>query len=152
MRILAQIAPIFAFIFALASSASAQVQQMTPDEAYAKALAGEIVLIDIRTPEEWADGGLPDVALKNNLYAPDFIQTLLAIRDQNPSTPLALICRTGNRSGNATAQLYQAGLTNVIDVVEGVAGSGVGPGWFARGLPVRAADVPVNPAVTTVQP
>ena len=152
MRILAQIAPIFAFIFALASSASAQVQQMTPDEAYAKALAGEIVLIDIRTPEEWADGGLPDVALKNNLYAPDFIQTLLAIRDQNPSTPLALICRTGNRSGRTTAQLYQAGLTNVIDVVEGVAGSGVGPGWFARGLPVRAADVPVNPAVTTVQP
>ena len=152
MRILAKITPLFAFIFMLASQASAQVQQITPDEAYAKALAGEIVLIDIRTPQQWADGGLPDVALKNNLYAPDFIQTLLAIRDQNPETPLALICRTGNRSGRTTAQLYQAGLTNVIDVVEGVAGSGVGPGWFARGLPVRAADAPVNPAITTVQP
>ncbi len=152
MRILAKIAPIFAFIFVLATQASAQVQQLTPDEAYTKALSGEIVLIDIRTPDEWAETGLPDVALQNDLYAPDFIQKLLAIRDQNPDTPLALICRTGSRSGNATAQLYRAGLTNVIDVVEGVAGSGVGPGWFARGLPVRAADAPVNPAVTTVQP
>ncbi len=151
MRILAKIAPLFAFIF-VAFSANAQVQQMTPDEAYTKALAGEIVLIDIRTPEEWAETGLPDVALQNNLYAPDFIQTLLAIRDQNPETPLALICRTGNRSGRTTAQLYQAGLTNVIDVVEGVAGSGVGPGWFARGLPKRTADAPVNAAITTVQP
>ncbi len=152
MRILAKIAPIFALIFAIASSASAQVLQFTPDEAYAKALTGEIVLIDIRTPEEWAETGLPDVALQNNLYAPDFIQKLLAIRDQNPGIPLALICRTGSRSGNATAQLYQAGLTDIIDVIEGVAGSGVGPGWFARGLPVRTADAPVNPAIAAVQP
>jgi len=151
MRILAKITPLFALVL-MAFSAQAQVQQMTPDEAYAKALSGEIVLIDIRTPEEWAETGLPDVALTNNLYAPDFIQTLLAIRNQNPETPLALICRTGSRSGRTTAQLYQAGLTDVIDVVEGVAGSGVGPGWFARGLPVRAADLPVNPAITTAQP
>ncbi len=152
MRLFAKIAPLFAFVLIIATGANAQVQQMTPDEAYTKALAGEIVLIDIRTPEEWAETGLPDVALQNNLYASDFIPTLLAIRAQNPDTPLALICRTGSRSGNATAQLYQAGLTNVIDVVEGVAGSAVGPGWFARGLPVRAADAPVNPAITTRQP
>jgi len=151
MRILAKITPLFALIF-MAFSAQAQVQQMTPDEAYAKALSGEIVLIDIRTPEEWTESGLPDVALQNDLYAPDFIQKILAIREQNPGIPLALICRTGNRSGNASAQLYQAGLTDIIDVIEGVAGSGVGPGWFARGLPVRTADAPVNPAITTVQP
>ncbi|MBL1435485.1 MAG: rhodanese-like domain-containing protein [Rhodobacteraceae bacterium] len=152
MRILTQIAPFFALIFVLATSANAQVAQMTPDAAYTKALAGEIVLIDIRTPDEWAETGLPDVALQNDLYAPDFIQKLLAIRDQNPSIPLALICRTGNRSGNTTSQLYQAGLTNIIDVVEGVAGSSIGPGWFARGLPVRRAGAALNPAISTVQP
>jgi len=152
MPFLAKIAPVFAFIFVIAGNAHAQVAQMTPDEAYTKALAGEIVLIDIRTPEEWAETGLPDVALTNNLYAPDFIQTLLAIRAQNPATPLALICRTGNRSARTTAQLYQAGLTDVIDVVEGVAGSSVGPGWKARGLPVRAFDAPIHVAVNTVQP
>ena len=110
------------------------------------------MLIDIRTPEEWAETGVADVALKNNLYAPDFIQALLAIRNQNPETPLALICRSGSRSGNTTSQLYQAGLTNIIDVVEGMGGSGVGPGYIARGLPMRADGTPVNPAVTTVQP
>ena len=151
MRILAKITPLFALVF-MAFSAQAQVTQMTPDQAYAKALAGEIVLIDIRTPDEWAETGISDVALQNNLYAPDFVQKLLAIRDQNPATPLALICRSGSRSGNATGQLYQAGLTNVIDVVEGMGGSGVGPGYIARGLPLRADGAPVNPAVTTVQP
>ena len=151
MRILAKITPLFALVF-MAFSAHAQVQQMTPDEAYAKALAGEIVLIDIRTPEEWAETGVADVALKNNLYAPDFVQKLLAIRGQNPEIPLALICRSGNRSGGTTAQLYQAGLTNVIDVVEGMGGSGVGPGYIARGLPLRTVDAPLNSAVSTVQP
>lgn len=152
MRFLAQITPLFAFVFMLASSAHAQVAQMTPDEAYTKALAGEIVLIDIRTPEEWAETGLPEVALRNNIYAPDFIQTLLAIRKQNPATPLALICRTGSRSARTTAQLYQAGLTDMIDVVEGMAGSRVGPGWQARGLPMRAYNAPIHVAVNTVQP
>ena len=151
MRILAKITPLFAFLI-IAFSAHAQVQQITPDEAYAKALAGDIVLIDIRTPEEWAETGVADVALQDNLYAPDFIQTLLAIRNQNPAIPLALICHSGSRSGNATGQLYKAGLTDVIDVVEGMGGSGVGPGYIARGLPMRANGTPVNPAVTTVQP
>lgn len=152
MRIFTKIAPLFALIMVLTTSAHAQVVQMTPDEAYAKALAGEIVLIDIRTPEEWVETGLPDVALTNNLYAPDFIQTLLAIRDQNPAIPMALICRTGNRSGRTSAQLYQAGLTNIIDVVEGMAGSRVGPGWQARGLPIRPMDAPIHVAINTVQP
>jgi len=151
MRILAKITPLFALIF-MAFSAHAQVRQMTPDEAYAKALAGEIVLIDIRTPEEWAETGVADVALRNNLHASDFIPTLLTIRDQNPETPLALICRSGSRSGYATTQLYQAGLTNIVDVVEGMGGSGMGPGYIARGLPMRASNAPVNPAISTVQP
>lgn len=152
MRILTTLAPLFMLFTLLAGSAHAQVTQITPDEAYAKALAGEIVLIDIRTPEEWAETGLPEVALTNDIYAADFIETLLAIRAQNPATPLALICRTGNRSARTAAQLYQAGLTDVIDVVEGMAGSPVGPGWQARGLPVRPLDAPIHVAVNTVQP
>ena len=146
------IAPLFALVVTLATSATAQVAQMTPDEARTKAIAGEIVLIDIRTPEEWAETGLPDVALTADMASADFIQTLLAIRDQNPATPLALICRTGNRSGYVTGELYKAGMTNVIDVVEGMSGSGVGPGWKTRGLPIRTAEAQVNIQVATIQP
>ena len=152
MRFLAKLAPLFAVLFVYASSATAQVTQITPDEARAKALAGELVLIDIRTPGEWVETGLPDVALTADMTDPAFIQTLLAIRDQNPATPLALICRTGNRSGYVTGELYKAGMTNVIDVVEGLSGSGVGPGWATRGLPIRKAAAPIYAQITTVQP
>ncbi len=152
MPLLAKIAPFFAFVIMLATSANAQVMQITPDEARAKALAGEIVLVDIRRPDEWADTGIPDVALTADMTTANFIQTLLAIRDQNPETPLAIICRSGNRSGFVTQQLYQAGMTNVIDVVEGISGSGIGPGWKVRGLPLRPTDAPVNPQITTQQP
>ncbi len=152
MRLLAKITPLFTLLVILATSASAQVVQITPDAARAKALAGELVLIDIRRPDEWADTGIADVALLADMTAPNFIKTILDIRAQNPDTPLAFICRSGNRSGFVTAELYRAGLTNVIDVVEGMSGSGIGPGWVTRGLPVRITDAPVNPEITTRQP
>ncbi|MCF6304116.1 MAG: rhodanese-like domain-containing protein [Rhodobacteraceae bacterium] len=136
----------------LASAVTAQVRQITPDVAREMALAGEIVLIDIREPFEWQQTGLPDVALTAAMRSDNFIETLIAIRNQNPDIPLALFCRTANRSGAVTRQLYDAGLTDVIDVIEGIAGSADGPGWAARGLPVRAIDEPVNAAILTVQP
>jgi len=152
MRLIAKTLPYIALIFALVTGAHAQVMQLTPDEARTKALAGEIVLVDIRRPEEWAETGIADVALTADMTSAGFIETLLDIRDQNPDVPLALICRTGNRSGYVTGELYKAGMTNVIDVVEGMAGSRIGPGWKVRGLPVRAANAPVNLQVAAIQP
>ncbi len=142
---------IFSMMF-IVGAATAQVRQITPDTAREMALAGEIVVIDIREPHEWQQTGIPDVALTAAMRSNNFIETLLAIRDQNPNIPLALICRTANRSNHITRQLYEAGLTDIIDVIEGLQGSGVGPGWAARGLPVRAFDEPVNAAILTVQP
>lgn len=152
MRTLTTLFQAIALMVITATPAMAEVTTMTPDEAYQRALAGEIVLIDIRRPEEWAQTGLPDVALKADMSTAEFIPIILAIRDQNPDIPLAMICRTGNRSGYVTSELYKAGLTNVVDVVEGMAGSGVGPGWATRGLPVRSADEPANPAIVATQP
>ncbi len=146
------IAPLFALVVMLATSATAQVAQLTPDAARAKALAGEIVLIDIRRPEEWEQTGLPDVALTADMTSPNFISTLLDIRDQNPGVPLALICRTANRSGYVTGELYKAGMTDVIDVVEGMSGSGIGPGWKLRGLPIRTPSQPVHAGIIATQP
>ncbi|MBL4806566.1 MAG: rhodanese-like domain-containing protein [Rhodobacteraceae bacterium] len=136
----------------MAGAVTAQVRQITPDSARAMALAGEIVLIDIREPDEWAETGLPDVALTAAMRSADFIETLLNIRDQNPDIPLALICQSGNRSSYMTGELHKAGLTNVIDVVEGMSGSRVGPGWAMRGLPMRRYNAPIHVAILTTQP
>ena len=53
------------------------------------------------------------------------------------NAPIALICRTGNRTTQVQRYLQSQGFTNVYNVKEGMAGSGAGPGWLKRGLPVE---------------
>jgi len=136
----------------IATTANAEVTKMTPDVAREKALAGEIVVIDIRRPEEWAETGVPDVALLADMTQRDFLTKINAIRMQNPDVLLAFTCRTGNRSGYLTGELEKLGMSGLIDVVGGMSGSRVDPGWAKRSLPIRAVNDPVNAAIVITQP
>lgn len=136
----------------IATTANAEVTKMTSDVAREKALAGEIVVIDIRRPEEWAETGVPDVALLADMTQRDFLNKINAIRLQNPDVLLAFTCRTGNRSGYLTGELEKLGMSGLIDVVGGMSGSRVDPGWAKRNLPIRAVNDPVNAAITITQP
>lgn len=135
IRLAAALLAVLAPLMAAAAPAT-----MTADEAHRAHQAGDIVLIDIRTPEEWADGGMPEGAVPLTLQDPDLGPKLNAILSRIGDKPLALICRTGNRSAYLTQQLERAGLENVIDVSEGVYGSAAGPGWRGRGLPLEIPD------------
>lgn len=112
---------------------------LTASEAHVKAMAGEVVLIDIRTPEEWKETGIPASAHAINMYDEPkaFTQRLMAAVGGDRARRIALICRTGNRSSTLQAQLVRAGFTNVVDVSEGVAGGRYGKGWLKLGLPTR---------------
>ena len=134
------------------TAAHAEVEKMTPDVAREMALAGEIILIDIRRPEEWAQTGVPDVALLADMTSPDFLKIITAIRLQSPDTPLAFSCRTGSRSNYLTGELEKLGMSGLIDVVGGLQGSRADKGWIKRQLPIRSVNDPVNPAITVVQP
>lgn len=140
-----------AMIFA-STNANAEVVKITPDVAREKALAGELVLIDIRRPEEWAETGLPDVALLLDMTSKEFLHGINAIRLQNPDVPLAFTCRTGNRSNYLTGELEKLGYSGLIDVVGGMSGSRVDKGWVKRGLPVRSINEPINQLITVTQP
>ena len=125
--------------------------QMTVRDAHAKAAAGEIVLVDIRTPEEWRETGVPATAHAITMHQDGrvLVAKLKAATAGDTSRPLALICRTGNRSSHLQAELAKAGFTNVIDVGEGMAGSRHGPGWLKAGLPRRTgAAVSMPPQIT----
>ncbi len=113
-----------------------EYQTMDAPAAHDAALAGEIILVDIRTPPEWAETGIGEGAVAINLRDPDFVQALVRLRQSYPDKPIALICRTGNRSGYAVSTLAQQGFPGLVDIPEGMAGSAAGPGWIARGLPV----------------
>lgn len=152
MHRIIKIIQVLALMLVAGTAATAEVTKITPDQARAQARAGELVLIDIRRPEEWTQTGVPDVSLMADFTQRDFIQKLTAIRAQSPDIPLAFICRTGNRSGYVTGELEKMGWTGIIDVVGGMAGSRVDQGWAKRGLPVRTATAPVNPEITITLP
>lgn len=109
-----------------------------PSEALAQAQAHSIILVDVRTPAEWADTGIPAGARTVSWGLSDFAERMLKVAEGDKHAPLVLICRTGNRSGRAMAFLREHGFTQVSHVAEGMAGSATGPGWLARGLPVQA--------------
>lgn len=115
--------------------------ELTAPEAAAAVAAGKVTLIDIRTPPEWKETGVAKGAkLINMLHpqgAPGFTNALLEQVKGDRNAPIALVCRTGNRSTQVQRYLQSQGFTQVFNVREGMAGSGAGPGWIKRGLPVE---------------
>lgn len=120
-------------------SPTAAGEVMSPAVAHEKAMKGEIVLVDVRTPEEWKQTGLPASAHAITMHqqGPDFVRQLDAVLGGDRSKPLAVICRTGNRTGSLVAPLEKAGYARVINVAEGMVGGRYGSGWIKAGLPVR---------------
>jgi rhodanese-related sulfurtransferase len=124
--------------------ASAQVRLepgaiMAPAEAHAKAISGDVVLVDIRTPEEWRQTGIPASAEAITMHqdAPKFLAALDKATGGDKTKPVALICRTGSRSAFLQAELKKAGYSRVINVAEGVVGGPAGQGWAKSGLPLK---------------
>lgn len=116
---------------------------MSVAEAHGKALKGEVVFVDVRTPEEWKETGLPASAHALSMAQDPrtFLRQLTELMGSDRSKPVAIICRTGNRTTMLQAELKKAGFTNVINVAEGVAGGPNGQGWLRAGLPIRPGSV-----------
>lgn len=111
-------------------------RQLTAPEAYEAARSGEILLVDIRRPDEWAATGSPEGGVRLDLRREDFIEELDKLAKGRRDAPIALICARGVRSARLTNRLTEAGFTAIIDVPEGMLGSGAGPGWIKRNLPL----------------
>lgn len=110
---------------------------ISAEEAHARAAKGELVLLDIRTPEEWKETGVGAGAhaLTMHQRAQAFIAALDKITGGDKTKPIALICATGGRSADLKPALSRLGYSNIVDVGEGMEGSEYGPGWKKRGLP-----------------
>ncbi|KJS06929.1 MAG: hypothetical protein VR73_09570 [Gammaproteobacteria bacterium BRH_c0] len=93
-----------ALLTRLAVTAAAVLMLASPFAA-----AGDTVLIDVRTPEEFATGHLPGAL---NMPYEDIVR-LTAEAGIGRDTPLALYCRSGRRSGIATSELLANGFTQI---------------------------------------
>ncbi|MCA0872454.1 rhodanese-like domain-containing protein [Seohaeicola saemankumensis] len=112
-------------------------QALSVRQAHERAMAGDIVLIDIRTPQEWRQTGIAEGARPIDMRRDDFLAALRGAAGPDPAAPIALICARGVRSARLSLQLSAAGYGNIMDVPEGMLGSRAGPGWLASGLPVQ---------------
>lgn len=62
-------------------------------------------VIDVRTPEEWAEGRL-EGAVRMGIADPDFQQQLANL---DPSADYYIYCRSGNRAGQAIDMMRNLG-------------------------------------------
>jgi rhodanese-related sulfurtransferase len=115
-------------------SAAPAGAQITPSEAHRRQAAGAL-LIDVRHAPERAQFGAPAGAAWIDWTgdAAAFLAATTSLTGGDTSRPIALICKSGIRSGHAQAALQGAGYTNVVNVVGGF---DAGPeNWRASGLP-----------------
>lgn len=75
-----------------------------------------VVVLDVRTPAEYADGHLPGAVLMD-IQGSDFAARM---KELDPSAEYAVYCRSGNRSGQALRIFEANGLTSVYHLAGGV--------------------------------
>ena len=76
----------------------------------------DVVVLDVRTPEEYAAGHLPD-AVNVDVQSPDFA-TEIATLDRDAA--YAVYCQSGNRSGVAAEEMVATGFTDVAHLDGGI--------------------------------
>ncbi|WP_208539168.1 rhodanese-like domain-containing protein [Algihabitans albus] len=120
---------------------AAVAQELPADQAQTLAVEGQLLLIDVRHPQEWRQTGVASAAETVSIHdpagLPAFLAKVRALADRVPGRPIALICATGVRSDFAAKLLRQEGYDQVFNVREGMMGSTAGAGWLDRGLPLR---------------
>ena len=86
-----------------------------------------LVVLDIRTPEEFAAGHLAG-AINIDYYAADFEQQL---GELDHDVPYVMYCNSGNRSSNALPVMDSIGFEEVYELDGGI------QAWFGAGLPIE---------------
>ncbi len=130
----------------LPALAFADAGLIAAQDALDRMATGQLILIDVRTPPEWQQTGVAQGAWPLDMTHRDFGGWLMAVIERNPDRQVAVICRTGNRTGRLMQVLKQNGIEGVLDVTEGMAGGPRGKGWIPTGLPV----VPVQEAIAAM--
>lgn len=127
-----------AFMLAAAITAHAEPDISAP-QAFERAKEGKLLIIDVRTPEEWRETGVIPAARRVDFYrGPQvMLKSVLEMVGGDKNTPVAVVCHSGSRSSEAQRFLQAQGFTKVYNLKEGMAGSAAGPGWLNRQLPLE---------------
>ncbi|MCK5638202.1 MAG: rhodanese-like domain-containing protein [Flavobacteriaceae bacterium] len=90
------------------------VSLITPQELNEK--LGNIQLIDVRTPQEFAEGHIDNAKMIDYMQS-DFMNKMSKL---DTSKVLYIYCRSGNRSGKAARKLEAMGFPKIYDLKGGI--------------------------------
>jgi rhodanese-related sulfurtransferase len=103
----------------------AGLSALTVHEAHERALKGEICLVDVREPNEWAQMRVPGA-----IHMP--LSNLAKQASELPKEkPIVFYCLSGGRSARAIDVCRQLGLSHNMHVTGGITA------WRAAGLPIE---------------
>ena len=126
---------LISFLLATITACSASTQATTSDSGPARVGVAQfatlvkepgVAIIDVRTPEEFADGHIAG-AVNIPVQQADFATRIAAL---DPNATYAVYCRSGNRSQPAVAAMQEAGITDIYELESGT------KGWTAEGRPL----------------
>jgi rhodanese-related sulfurtransferase len=95
-------------------STDENIRSLTPEEFKENLAAADAILIDVRTPEEVAQGVIPG-AVNIDIKDSTFTSKINALEKDKS---YFVYCKAGTRSENAAKQMEQLGLKN-ISVLDG---------------------------------
>jgi molybdopterin/thiamine biosynthesis adenylyltransferase len=97
------------------AEAKAAVREIEPSEAEQEIAAGNAVVLDVREPDEYEQGALPET-----LHIPrGTLETSVEGRIPDKSSHVVVYCAGGTRSAFAAKTLQELGYTDVASVVGG---------------------------------
>jgi rhodanese-related sulfurtransferase len=102
----------------VAGCAQSAKNTLLPPAEFQKELSEskDALLIDVRTPAEFAAGHLPG-AVNINFNSPDF---KAQIGKLDKHKPVFVYCAVGGRSGSATSQMSAMGFPKIVDMQGGI--------------------------------
>lgn len=89
-------------------------ENISTDEAQSMITKKEVEIIDVRTPGEFAEGHVPEAV---NLPLQD-LENQVSNLDKNKS--YLIVCRSGNRSGQASEVLVSKGFSHIYNMEGGM--------------------------------
>ena len=90
----------------------------------------EIILIDVRTPQEYASGNIAK-AKNIDFYSPDFADKISKL---DRKRPIYLYCKSGGRSGSALEILTKQGFSHAVNLQGGMMA------WNQAQLPIETTN------------
>jgi rhodanese-related sulfurtransferase len=109
------------------SSSSGSVENVSADQFITKSAEAGTVVVDVRTPGEYAAGHV-DGAVNIDVESANFAAQISTLPKD---TTYAVYCRSGRRSTLATDQMADAGFTSLVNLQ----GGGIGD-LQAAGAPI----------------